>query len=174
MKTWCLTVAMLVLAAPISLSAFDSRDHEAVVGTAKRPIKPGKTFARDMKDRLGMPLSTEEIIEQAHQSRRASKRRPRRPHVTHVTTTTVVNEITPVIVVEQKAPEPAATKPEIEREWVPPEVETVTEPGYWDYTIKRTWMGDHWRYEQDLTQKTWVPPTTAEVVKREGYWRIVE
>ena len=49
-----------------------------------------------------------------------------------------------------------------------------TEPGYWDYGVKKMWMGDHWRYEQDVTQKKWVPASQVEYVKQAGYWKVAE
>jgi hypothetical protein len=35
-------------------------------------------------------------------------------------------------------------------------------------------MGDHWRFEQDYNQRKWVPERQVQVVKQEGYWKIVE
>ena len=51
---------------------------------------------------------------------------------------------------------------------------TRIEPGYWDYGIRKVWMGDHWRYEQDIDQPRWVPERMVEAVKEEGYWKILE
>ena len=64
--------------------------------------------------------------------------------------------------------------PEPDKVWVPPVTETRTVPGYWDYAIKKTWMGDYWRFEQDLGDKTWVPESQVTVVTQEGYWKTVE
>lgn len=87
-------------------------------------------------------------------------------------TTTVVKEVPTIVIVNP--PPPATPPPEPEKIWVPPVMGIRTEPGYWDYGVKKQWMGDHWRYEQDVTQKTWVPASQVEYVKQAGYWKLVE
>ena len=96
-----------------------------------------------------------------------------RPHYWWPTTTTVVKEVPTVIIVQPPPPaEPEPTKPK--EVWVPPITGTRTEPGYWDYGVRRVWMGDHWRYEQDVTSKTWVPESQVRYVQQAGYWKVVE
>lgn len=89
-------------------------------------------------------------------------------------TSTVVRETETIVIVQtppQEAPQPA---PEPEKVWVPPVMDTRTEPGYWDYGVKKMWMGDHWRFEQDFDEKTWVPESQVTYVKQAGYWKAAE
>jgi len=96
-----------------------------------------------------------------------------RPRYGWPTTTTVVKEVPTIVIVNP--PPPADPPPPKPREiWVPPVMGVRTEPGYWDYGVKKKWMGDHWRYEQDVTQKTWVPAAQVEYVKQAGYWKLAE
>ena len=96
-----------------------------------------------------------------------------RPHYWWPATTTVVKEVPTVIIVQP--PPPAAPEPPKPKEiWVPPVLGLRTEPGYWDYGVKKIWMGDHWRYEQDVTSKTWVPESQVKYVQQAGYWKVVE
>lgn len=88
-------------------------------------------------------------------------------------TTTVVKE-SPTIVIVNSPPPAAPPPPEPQKIWVPPVIGVRTEPGYWDYGVKKIWMGDHWRYEQDVTRKTWVPASQVEVVKQAGHWELAE
>ncbi len=88
--------------------------------------------------------------------------------------TTVVQETPPIIIVNNPPPAAPAPPPEAEKVWVPPVMDTRIEPGYWDYGIKKMWMGDHWRYEQDHDERIWVPESQVKYVKQEGYWKTVE
>lgn len=88
--------------------------------------------------------------------------------------TTVVREIQPIIIITPPLPVTPAPPPEPAEVWVPPVMDTRTEPGYWDYGIKKVWMGDHWRYEQDHGERIWVPASQVRYVKQEGYWQPVE
>ena len=88
--------------------------------------------------------------------------------------TTVVQETPPIIIVNNPPPAAPAPPPEAEKVWVPPVMDTRIEPGYWDYGIKKAWMGDHWRYEQDHDERIWVPESLVKYVKQEGYWKTVE
>ena len=88
--------------------------------------------------------------------------------------TTVVRETQPIIIVNNPPPAAPAPLPEPEKVWVPPVMGTRTEPGYWDYGIKKLWMGDHWRYEQDHEERVWVPEAQVKIVKQEGYWKTVD
>ena len=88
--------------------------------------------------------------------------------------TTVVRETQPIIIVNNPPPVAPAPPPEPDEVWVPPVMDTRTEPGYWDYGVKKVWMGDHWRYEQDHEERIWVPASQVRYVKQEGYWKTVE
>lgn len=89
-------------------------------------------------------------------------------------TGTVVRETETIIVVNTPPPAEPPPPPEPEKVWVPPVMDTRTEPGYWDYGVKKVWMGDHWRYEQDLDIRTWVPESQVRYVKQAGYWTFAE
>ena len=96
-----------------------------------------------------------------------------RPHYWWPTTTTVVKEVPTVIIVQP--PPPDLPKPPKPKEvWVPPVLGLRTEPGYWDYGVRKVWMGDHWRFEQDVTSKTWVPESQVRYIKQAGYWEVAE
>jgi hypothetical protein len=84
--------------------------------------------------------------------------------------TVVVRKTRPIVVIN--VPPPPA--PEPKKVWVPPVMGTRTQPGFWDYAIRKVWMGDHWLFTQDFLKRTWVPPYQVEYVKQEGYWKIVE
>ncbi len=102
---------------------------------------------------------------------RPPKHRP--PRHWWPTTTTIVKEAPTIIIVETPPPAPPAP-PKPKEIWVPPVISTRTEPGYWDYGVQKVWMGDHWRYEQDITRKTWVPASQVPYVLQNGYWKVVE
>jgi hypothetical protein len=88
--------------------------------------------------------------------------------------TTIVREVQPVIIVNTPPTTQAEPPPEPEKVWVPAVMDTRTEPGYWDYGVKKRWMGDHWRFEQDFATRVWVPETQVKYVSQEGYWKTVE
>ncbi|MBR9985109.1 MAG: hypothetical protein KFF68_04295 [Desulfosarcina sp.] len=88
--------------------------------------------------------------------------------------TTIVREIQPIIILNHPPPAAPAPPPEPEKVWVPPVMDTRTEPGYWDYGVKKVWMGNHWRYEQNHDERIWVPASRVKYVKQEGYWKPVE
>lgn len=89
-------------------------------------------------------------------------------------TRTVVRETETIIIVSPPPPTEPPAPPEPQKVWVPPVMDTRTEPGYWDYGVKKIWMGDHWRYEQDAENKVWVPASQVPYVKQAGYWKFVE
>ncbi len=92
-----------------------------------------------------------------------------------VGTTTVESKPQPIIIVNHpQTAAPPPPRPEPQKTWVPPVMSTRTEPGYWDYGVKKKWMGDHWRYEQDFEKPTWVPESEVQYVKQEGYWKIAD
>jgi hypothetical protein len=97
-----------------------------------------------------------------------------RPGYWWPTSTTVVRETQPIIIVVDPPSVAPAPPPKPEEEWVPPVMDTRTEPGYWDYGVKKVWMGNHWRYEQDHEELIWVPASQVRYVKQEGYWKPVE
>jgi hypothetical protein len=175
-----LLMVLIVLTAPVQLAAFDHA-HRGTDATPVEPdAQPEEVISHAMRVRLGLPVRLPlrpELREQIRRSRDARRIRHHPPGPGPVvSTTTIVNEVRPIVVVTPPAAaeKTATPEPQAEREWVPPVVETVTQPGYWDYAIKRTWMGDHWRYEQDRAQKTWIPATQVRVVTQAGYWRTVE
>ena len=97
-----------------------------------------------------------------------------RPHHWRPTTTTVIKEAPTTIIVIQPPPAAAQQPPKPKEVWIPPVMGQRTEPGYWDYGVKKVWMGDHWRYEQDVTSKSWVPASSVPYVEQAGYWKVVE
>lgn len=104
-----------------------------------------------------------------------SRSRHRRPFMTWpAQTTTVVREFQPIVIVAPPVHQEPPPTPKPQKIWIPPVMGTRTEPGYWDYGIRKVWMGDHWRFEQDNDQREWVPDRQVEVVKQEGYWKSVE
>jgi len=177
MKPWILLTLLAMLITPLRLAAFEHGRPDGRTVDAREAGNPaGDVISHEMRVRLGLPIRVPlrpEIREQIHRARHDRRHADRYPsYAPTIATTTVINEIRPVVVVSPPA-ETESPAP-VKREWVPPLKETVTRPGYWDYAIKRTWMGDHWRYTQDLSKKTWVPATQVQVVTREGYWKIVE
>jgi len=96
-----------------------------------------------------------------------------RPHYWWPATTTVVKEV-PTVIIVQPPPPAVPEPPEPKEVWVPPVIGTRTEPGFWDYGVRKVWMGDHWRYEQDVTRKTWVPESQVQYVQQAGHWKMVE
>jgi hypothetical protein len=126
------------------------------------PAEPG---LRKQRDRRG--------IKGPDRERNRPPRRGRLRHWGPTTTTTVVKE-SPTIVIVNPPPAEEPPPPEPRKTWVPPVMGIRTEPGYWDYGVKKVWMGDHWRYEQDFTEKTWVPASQVKYVKQAGYWKVAE
>lgn len=179
MKHRILLTLLVALLAPFPVAAFDHGRPDAAPDTGNTGAQEGDVISHDMRVRLGLPVRLplrRDIREQIHRARHAKRKGIHYPgYATGRTVTTVVNEIQPIVVVAPAAPaEPEVQLEEVKREWVPPVVETVTRPGHWDYAIKRSWMGDHWRYAQDFSEKTWVPAAQEQVVTQEGYWRTVE
>jgi hypothetical protein len=80
-------------------------------------------------------------------------------------TRTVVRETETIVIVTTPAPAEPPAPPKPEEIWVPPVMGTRTQPGYWDYGVKKVWMGDHWRYEQDLDARVWVPESSPRDTK---------
>jgi len=175
-----LLMVLLGLTAPVQLAAFDHPHRGADATPVETDTQPEEAISHEMRVRLGLPVRLPlrpELREQIRRSREARRIRHHPPAAgPYVSTTTIVNEVRPIVVVAPPAAaaQTAPPEPEAVREWVPPVVETVTQPGYWDFAIKRTWMGDHWRYEQDRAEKIWVPATQVQVVTQAGYWRTVE
>jgi len=152
MKRMAVLTILMVIASPPNLMAFDDR----------RPV--------------GRVLDTIPPRDPPGQQRDKPRHRPGhgRPITVWPGSTTVVREIQPIVIITPPSPQEPPPAPEPEKVWVPPVMDTRTEPGYWDYGIRKVWMGDHWRYEQDFDQPTWVPEKQVDVVKQEGYWKIVE
>lgn len=171
---------LFVFAGPMDLPAF--RDHQSSV----TPVGSGPAYptTRDVVARLKMPKQLPmdngrpgKPVHPIYPGDKPGHGHPGkdRPRYGWSGGTTVVREVQPIIIVNQPAPQTPAPPPsEPERVWVPPVMGTRTEPGYWDYGIKKIWMGDHWRFEQDFEDRIWVPESQMAVVEQEGYWKIVE
>jgi hypothetical protein len=181
MKKVALLALIFIFAGPMELPAF--RDHRPAV----KPLDSGSPvfqLSPGMRGRLKVPIRHARemkhlkirgrAIRPAHKPGKHSKPGHDRPGYYRPFRTTVVRESQPIIIINNPPPTPPPPVPEPERIYVPPVMDTRTEPGYWDHGIKKRWMGDHWRYEQDFEIKTWVPATQVEYVKQEGYWTTVE
>lgn len=125
---------------------------------------------------MGLPVVRQDSLPPAHRDnsgRRIHRPGHRRPPWVWPVTSTVVRETRTIIIVAppMEAPTPP---PKPRYEWVPPVMDTRTEPGYWDYGVNKIWMGDHWRFEQNVREKTWVPPAEVTTIKQAGYWKAVD
>ena len=148
-------IFILIVAAPGDLLAFhghrpaDKIQGPISIGYASPPIQ--QRLPRPLHERM---LNPGRPGKPAHPSHPGGK--PGRPGNGYqwfwrpVSTTTIVREVQPIIIVNTPAPAVAEPLPEPEKVWVPAVMETRTEPGYWDYSVKKRWMGDHWRFEQDF------------------------
>jgi hypothetical protein len=183
MKKIVVLSILLLFAGPTDLPAFQG--HRPAVNSVGGVVRatPG---LREIRARMKMPIRIS--MDKRHAGKpvhpiypgnkpgRPGHGRPEKhpPRYWWPATTTVVREVQPVIIVNNPPPEASATPPPPEKVWVPPVMGTRTKPGYWDHGIKKVWMGDHWRYEQDFEERKWVPETQVTVVEQEGYWKIVE
>ena len=190
MKKMALLSILFIFAGPMDLPAFSG--HRPAI----KPIgsdSPTYPFSQDMRSRLNRsarrpsddmrsrhkrparlsvdPGSRVKPVHPTYPGYTPGKPGHGRPAYWWPANTIVVREVKPVIIVNDPPPAEPAPPPEPEEVWVPPVMDTRTEPGYWDYGIRKVWMGDHWRYEQDFDQPTWVPDTQVEYVKQEGYWK---
>lgn len=172
-----LTVTVLCLfVAPMNGWAF--REH----GPAADASAYGNALQRSthaITARLRQAMGSPEVRKQSPpRGRRGdSGRRPYRPGHGRPpwvwpAASTVVRETRTIVIVAPPVEAPTPP-PEPQYVWIPPVMETRTEPGYWDYGVKKIWMGDHWRFEQNVREKTWVPPAQVTVVKQAGYWQPV-
>lgn len=169
---------LFLFAGPVELPA--GSDH----GPALRPLGSGPPIyplSREMRTRLKMPvrLPVDPLppVKPVHPIVPGHKPdRPGNGYPRHGWTgsTSVVREVQPIVIVNAPPPEPISPPPQPRMVWVPPLMETRTQPGYWDHGIKKVWMGDHWRFEQDFKEKTWVPESEVRVVRQAGYWKPVE
>jgi hypothetical protein len=181
MKKVAILAVLFFFAGAVDLLAF--RGHRSGgkrvgIGSSVTPT------TRDIRARLKMPIRLPvdkgypgkpvHPIYPGHKPGKPGHGHPgkHRPRYWWPSSTTVVREVQPIIIVNN--PAPPAPAPEPEKIWVPPVMGTRTEPGYWDHGIKKIWMGDHWRYEQDFETRKWVPEAQVAVVEQEGYWKIVE
>ena len=177
MKPVLLITALLILLYPIGTPAFQQQRNDASAyrtGIRRPALVPGiggrvtKPINADVRSTLaGKPGHRP-----GHPRKRPCKRKRYRPIGWYPVTTTMVRESPPVVVVKQ--PTEPVRPPAPQKVWVPPVMATRTEPGFWDYGVKKTWMGDHWRFEQNLKEKKWVPEAVVEYVKQEGYWAFAE
>jgi hypothetical protein len=177
MKRMAVLTILLVIASPLNLEAFnDHRPVGRVLDTV--PPRDPPEQERDNGDRPHRSPkrpNSPRIPHPIHSRERPHPPGARgRPLTVWPGGTTVVREIQPIIIIAPPSPEEPPPAPEPGRIWVPPVMETQTEPGYWDYGIRKVWMGDHWRYEQDFDRPVWVPEKQVEVVRQEGYWKTAE
>jgi hypothetical protein len=178
-KIVMLSIALL-FTGPADLPAF--RGH----GPADRPVDSANPGTREIRARMNMPIRISMDSRYAgnpvHPIYPGSKAgRPghghpgkHRPRYGWPAVTTVVQKVQPIIIVNHPPPEAPAASPPPEKVWVPPVMGTRTEPGYWDHGIRKVWMGDHWRYEQDAEDRKWVPESQVAIIEQHGYWKIVE
>lgn len=139
---------------------------------------PAGRVSHDIRSRLKLPARLpldadlpDKPAYRGHPGEKSARTRHARPRRWWPVITTIQREVQPIVIVTPPLPAEPVPPPEPEKVWVPPVMDTRTEPGYWDFEIKKVWMGDHWRYEQDLKERTWVPATQVEFVKQAGYWR---
>lgn len=189
MKQLLLITFLLLLVRPTELLA-DGNPHQSGVQSPTHTTSPdmrsrlklpARLPSQDMRSRLKLPArlpthpgSPGKPVHPIYPGDKPGRPGHGRPGYWWPAGRTVVQEIQPVIIVNNPPPAEPAPAPELEKMWVPPVMDTRTEPGYWDYGIRKVWMGDHWRFEQDFTDKTWVTESQVEYVKQEGYWKIVE
>ena len=187
-------VIMVVLAAPAHLLAdpanHGSRIHKrSHISAASQDMRsrlkmPARLPSGDMRSRLKMPARLPadgkhpgKPVHPIHPGGKPCRPgyKPCPPGYWWPAGTTVVREPQPIVIVNHPPP-PAPAPPPLEppKVWVPPVMGTRTEPGYWDYGVKKRWMGDHWRFEQDLDTPTWVPASDVQYVKQEGYWKVAD
>ena len=173
---------LILITIPSDLLAF--RDHRST-NNPRPGLMPTQARISQTGSRLRMPIKLPvdewdpgrqvRKIHRGHKPIASDPKRHGRHRYRWPPATTVVREVQPIIVVNNPPPALAASAPtEPKKVWVPPVMDTRTKPGYWDYGIKKMWMGDHWRYEQDVEKRTWVPASEVTYVKQEGYWKIVE
>ena len=178
MKPVFIAAILLLLLIPVDTPAFQQQRNAAsayrigmrrpalVPGIGGHVARPANTDIRPIFK--GRPGHGQDVREKPRKCKR------RRPMVWYPVSTTVVRESPQVVVVKQPpAPEPVKP-PKPQKVWVPPVMATRIEPGFWDYGVKKIWMGDHWRFEQNLKEKKWVPKAVVEYVKQEGYWAFAE
>ena len=179
MKISVVLAMLLVIGSPAcSLASRDHRPVGKVLDTVPPRNAPQRRSVDHRHDRHQPqgPGFSDDSDRRSHPAKRFPHRPgQRRPiHVWPSGTTSVVREIQPIVIVAPPMPEPPPSLPEPAKVWVPPVMDTRIEPGYWDYAIRKVWMGDHWRYEQDKDRPKWVPERRVEFVKQEGYWKVVD
>jgi len=143
--------------------------------------RPARRASRDMRSRFKRPArlpvhpgSPGKPVHPIYPGYKPGRPGHGHPGYWWPTSTTVVRETQPIIIVVNPPPVVPAPPPQPEEVWVPPVMDTRTEPGYWDYGVKKVWMGNHWRYEQNHEERIWVPASEVRYVKQEGYWKPVE
>ena len=175
-------LVIILFSVPSELLAF--RNQYIPVSDVTGRLTPAQPHAPQIRSRLKMPIKLP--VDEWDPGRQVRKRhRGHKPmksthdrHDRHryrwSTTTTIVREIQPIVILNNPPPAEPIPAPEPQKVWVPPIMDTRTEPGYWDYGIKKVWMGDHWRYEQNVEERIWVPESQVAYVKQEGYWKFIE
>lgn len=179
MKKLAILSILFLFTGPVDAPA--GGDHP----TTLRPLGSGPPvypLSREMRTRLKLPARPPVDVDRKHPGRvhpihpghKPGRPGPSYPGYGRTGGTTVVQELQPIVVINNPVPVEPLPAPQPQKIWVPPVMETRTLPGYWDYGIKKRWMGDHWRYEQDFGQKNWVPASQVEIVTQAGYWKAVE
>ena len=193
MKRILLVTLLLFFAGPPGLSADRGRyatDHRFGTGaytqprsqdmpnrfkrSVRRPSRDLRSRFRPPSRRPMKPGSFSKPVHPIYPSAKPGRPGHGRPGYWWPAGTTVVREVQPIIIMTNPPAVAPAPPPDPEEVWVPPVVDTRTQPGYWDYGVKKMWMGDHWRYEQDHEQRIWVPAAQVKYVRQEGYWKPVE
>ena len=155
----------------------------AYVGSRVGGLTSARPDMRGSRERIGSPFPRPpgdrfsrhpvKPVHPIHPGDKPHKPGYRPPGYWWPATRTVVRETETIVIVTTPAPtEPPPPQPQ--EIWVPPVMGTRAEPGYWDYGVKKIWMGDYWRYEQDLDAKVWVPESEVQYVKQAGYWTVAE
>ncbi|HSO18399.1 MAG TPA: hypothetical protein VLT88_03015 [Desulfosarcina sp.] len=177
MKKTALMAILAVFAVPMDSWAY--RDHGPLASSASGQAfyRPERSLRARLKMPVRFPMDRPHEVKPdhpIHPGHRPDHRRRDRHRYAWPVTSTVVQEPPTIVIVNPPAAEAPAPPPEPQKVWVPPVMGTRTEPGYWDYGIKKVWMGDHWRFEQDLDDKTWVPDSQWTFVVQAGYWKFAE
>ncbi len=167
MKHLLLLTTLLLAWGPIHLPAAEPYRHPSA--------QVGYTGLRANRQARPVKVVTKPYCTPRHGHRRHKPGKPwrGRPVTWWPVAAPAAPEPAPVVIVYRPPSEPAPA-PEPPKEWVPAVMATRIEPGYWDHPIKKIWMGDHWRFVQDLAKRRWVPEAVVEYVKQAGHWKTVD
>ena len=184
MKPLIMIALIVVFAAPMAGWAYRDHGRYEASPSVKAFYQPATTMRTRLKMPIRLPVDQHHPVKPVHPIHPGQKPghpghkpdRPghHRPATVWPVTTAVERDPQTIIIMQTPPPEEPQPAPEPPKIWVPPVMDTRTEPGYWDYGVKKVWMGDHWRFEQDLDDRTWVPETQVTYVKQAGYWKFAE